>query len=170
VIAATAARLDGFEEMAGWACGLLERRARRTSYSSQTTVWGRVEDFLKNIVGVENFKRITEVLANTVTYVLIAAIVIIPLQVIKRAFGSNRIVHDFAEDSTTILTVGLVLSGTTKGLEVLIDTLYVKEIAFYTHEGVGVFIILAIFVGAAKALDVVLVLSWMWAKIRSLWT
>jgi hypothetical protein len=126
-------------------------------------------EYFRRIVGEDNFNRIADVWSNSLTLIVIALIIIIPLRLI-RATTKGRIVRALADDSATILTVGLVLSLTTRGVEGLVEAHYIKLLAQYTHEGVVVGVLVAIFLRTCKTLGAPAALAYIWAMLRRLWS
>ena len=131
------------------------------------TVGTPLLDFFRTLTGDENFSRIAEIFRSNLTLIVIALIVIVPLKVIHR-WSSNTIVEHLSGDSATILTVGLVLSITTRGVEGLVENPYIRLLAKYAHEGVVVLVLVAIFLRAWKTLRIGKVFRLLWNAIRSM--
>jgi hypothetical protein len=126
-------------------------------------------NYFKNFVGEDHYNRVAEILAGNLRLIVTALIVVIPLKGIQW-LSSNSTVRGLADDSATILAVGLVLSLTAAGVEALFEAHYVniKVLVQFAHEGLVVGVLIALFVRVWKRLRLHTTLRSLWTAIRSM--
>jgi len=111
--------------------------------------------------------RVAEIVRSNLYLIVTALIFIIPLRAIEWWLPRGEIKH-LAGDSASIVTAGLILSLTTKGVEAVIEKPHIRFVVEYIHEGLGVLVLLALFLRAWKTLRIGKLLSDLWSTIRSM--